>query len=633
MFLNEKVVETGKFIKKTFDYGSTSEDYGIFVLNTNCRPKNKTAVDKIKKSIQENGNIANPIVVYKTNEGKLVIVSGTQHFLACKELKVAVYFNEIDEQEVIENPDYVKVLNDCMSWKSNDFIDAFAKSNEPFADDYKRLQKLSNLYPEIKINNLAAIATDTVQTGGYINRILKTGLFRLSIEKMNEVQRVIPALIDIQDQMNRFALNHNWWPVMAWVYRTGFVDFALLKQSLNEEFTEDFSTVNKLDTKQDIVKKVQDVYKEKTGIELFLDTELDMLLAQSNLNFDSTEAIDYEDATSMDESENEDSTNEEVITEYSTPKGKTKKKSTRYLRFVEDKFLGVINHLMIYMTYDYTIFKYHPENRVVNTNRVNKLVNSMKHHYFMVPIIVNEKFEIIDGQHRYEAAMKEGLPIYFIVIEGLDSDDIRALNCNITSYSVIDYINKYALQGNLNYIRFKALLDEYFCTVATLAYIIMKKSNNKSVNEVLKAGKLSLSEKDYLAIRPVIEAIRDISFYTKKVNGKVRYDLKIHIKEQFGRSNLQHLYVVLGLLYQIPELEWDSFAQIFHSKDENVKSHFYKTGHVIRLVEMLQNAYITQIKLKNNRLRIKANKEKVPFVPMQAQNLKALLAKYEMMKF
>ena len=39
----------------------------------------------------------------------------------------------------------------------------------------------------------------------------------------------------------------------------------------------------------------------------------------------------------------------------------------------------------------------------------------------MCPIIVNENYEIIDGQHRYSASKELGLPIRYIVGEGYGS--------------------------------------------------------------------------------------------------------------------------------------------------------------------------------------------------------------------
>lgn len=79
--------------------------------------------------------------------------------------------------------------------------------------------------------------------------------------------------------------------------------------------------------------------------------------------------------------------------------------------------LGIKDLMTIFETHDYSKFKKIPENRFVSKKYVAFLMDSMKQKYICIPICINKDFEIIDGQHRYEAIMQLELPLYFFICE------------------------------------------------------------------------------------------------------------------------------------------------------------------------------------------------------------------------
>ena len=61
--------------------------------------------------------------------------------------------------------------------------------------------------------------------------------------------------------------------------------------------------------------------------------------------------------------------------------------------------------LQIHSTCDLGIFKILEGNRNINLGHVERLVKSIQENGFLkMPIIVNDDFEVIDGQHRLMAA-------------------------------------------------------------------------------------------------------------------------------------------------------------------------------------------------------------------------------------
>ena len=82
----------------------------------------------------------------------------------------------------------------------------------------------------------------------------------------------------------------------------------------------------------------------------------------------------------------------------------------------------------IHSTTDYNQFKYIKGNREVVESHVKTLSDQIAKKDFQIPIIVNEKMEVCEGQHRLEAYRLLGVPITYIVKEGLEIQDIREMD-------------------------------------------------------------------------------------------------------------------------------------------------------------------------------------------------------------
>jgi len=82
----------------------------------------------------------------------------------------------------------------------------------------------------------------------------------------------------------------------------------------------------------------------------------------------------------------------------------------------------------VYATKDYTSFSFITGNRNITKSHLEKLRKSIIQNYIPVPIIVNEKLQIIDGQHRFIICKEEKLFIYFIQITGLNLSDVQKIN-------------------------------------------------------------------------------------------------------------------------------------------------------------------------------------------------------------
>lgn len=113
---------------------------------------------------------------------------------------------------------------------------------------------------------------------------------------------------------------------------------------------------------------------------------------------------------------------------------------------------------MINETLDYDLFKKTEMNRPIDESNLNKIILSLKLKNLLQyrPILVNKNMEIIDGQHRLEAAKRLGLPIFYEVEKTIKYEDMILLNSASKRWVAADYINYYEKNGNQDY---KKLID------------------------------------------------------------------------------------------------------------------------------------------------------------------------------
>ena len=112
-------------------------------------------------------------------------------------------------------------------------------------------------------------------------------------------------------------------------------------------------------------------------------------------------------------------------------------------------------------TNDYSMFKIIDGNRSINKLHLKRLKQSIKEKYITVPIIVNHKFQIIDGQHRFNAAKELGKPINYIKVNGLDLADVHRLNTNSKNWTADSYMDGYCKLGMEEYIKYRDFKNKY----------------------------------------------------------------------------------------------------------------------------------------------------------------------------
>jgi hypothetical protein len=122
---------------------------------------------------------------------------------------------------------------------------------------------------------------------------------------------------------------------------------------------------------------------------------------------------------------------------------------------------GICNAVnTVYSTYDYSKFSKMQGNRNINPANLNNIIVSLSKKNLPIPIVVNERFEIVDGQHRFEALISLKLPIYFIVVAGINLSDCVLLNTVSAKWSSETFLYSYSDRGYTDYLMLKSFIEK-----------------------------------------------------------------------------------------------------------------------------------------------------------------------------
>lgn len=174
----------------------------------------------------------------------------------------------------------------------------------------------------------------------------------------------------------------------------------------------------------------------------------------------------------------------------------------------------------IYTTTDYSIFKAIDGNRAINGQHLARIKKSMQEEYLFTAIMVNDKMEVIDGQHRLEAAKSLGLPVNYLVCEGYNLLDVQRLNQNLKAWNTHDYLAGYCDMGINDYIIFKKFIEDYRFSTETTLHLLSGNTTGGHTLSLFKQGLFKVKNlktaskiaESILLIAPYYQGFRRRSF-------------------------------------------------------------------------------------------------------------------------
>lgn len=182
----------------------------------------------------------------------------------------------------------------------------------------------------------------------------------------------------------------------------------------------------------------------------------------------------------------------------------------------------------IYKTFDLDMFTLLKTNRPINQKHATRVATNIKTVGMLCnPILVNEKMEVIDGQHRVCAARMLNGFVYYIIANGYDLEQVKALNIIGQKWSCSDYMDSFSDAGIKDYILLRDFINKHKCFNFGICLSLCSnlKSADRSMNGgarlspfkkgLYKIGDLEIAEKFAMRLKqvePIFKGYNDSKF-------------------------------------------------------------------------------------------------------------------------
>jgi hypothetical protein len=200
-----------------------------------------------------------------------------------------------------------------------------------------------------------------------------------------------------------------------------------------------------------------------------------------------------------------------------------------------------------YETTNYDRFKTIEGNRDVNLRNVKRIIGNIeKVGALKVPILVNENYEIIDGQHRFEAFKRKNLPITYMIQKGYGLKEVQALNSNTSNWNNFDYLKSYCESGYGEYEKLEQFMRDYpdFGIQSAERICSLRQTNASASKSPNAANKFRLGEFVCPDIRKSYEIANKLMMIKPYYKNFHRGTFVSTMMGLFNRDNYDHKYFI-----------------------------------------------------------------------------------------
>jgi hypothetical protein len=199
----------------------------------------------------------------------------------------------------------------------------------------------------------------------------------------------------------------------------------------------------------------------------------------------------------------------------------------------------VNNHGFIYSTKNYDLFSMLEGNRILNLRNLAKIEASCCKKQLIIPIIVNSDHQIIDGQHRYNVWKKLSMPIYYIVNDNYNLDDVELANTSGTVWNNADFLHKFVTQQKPEYMKFDDMMRKHKLNLVDLIkfFSFFQKQSERHVTNQFQQGKLSLDGVEM--VENFLETLQIFDFFLfSKSKPFIRAFFRFYTHERFDLDRM-----------------------------------------------------------------------------------------------
>lgn len=240
----------------------------------------------------------------------------------------------------------------------------------------------------------------------------------------------------------------------------------------------------------------------------------------------------------------------------------------------------------ILKTKDYNQFKKIIGNRQLIPSHIKNLQESFSKQNLSqyIPAIVNEKNELIDGQHRLERAKAMNDWFYYIVVKETDIKTIQLLNTS-KNWSLYNYINSYAERGNENYQKLIRLIKWSNLPIWIIIKKIVKTYTSYSVlTKQAKEGKLIIDDKKIDHFKKLVSLLFQIRRY---VEGTTLWKAEklVNAFDYLIKKHPEKIEAIISAIQDYPEKIPPKTTRLDYLYEIERRYNYSRRGKIVRLTE------------------------------------------------
>jgi len=151
---------------------------------------------------------------------------------------------------------------------------------------------------------------------------------------------------------------------------------------------------------------------------------------------------------------------------------------------------GVVKKDINYSS-DYGMFKFLDQNRETMDRHIADLAASIKESGQIHAIVVNDKFEIIDGQNRFKACKLLGIPVMYLQNKTASIKDVILMNNTQVGWKMKDYLRCFSNKKHDNYAEYvdvNNFMEEYKLNFSITLYLLSDARSDEYGRVAFKKG-------------------------------------------------------------------------------------------------------------------------------------------------
>ena len=240
----------------------------------------------------------------------------------------------------------------------------------------------------------------------------------------------------------------------------------------------------------------------------------------------------------------------------------------------------------VYETTDYSKFKRMTGNRDVE-KRAKKYLENIAEVGIITPVIVNELWEIVDGQARVQCGIWLEIPIPYIMIPGLRLEAVLDVNRYVMKWNAREIVHGYAENGNLGHMYLESLSKQFKqFELSTIYFAVSGRTcnSNQIIEDVKNHG---ISVNAYNSAIKKLEYLAEVNPFFAHIAGTKRpcqaailwlYDQEEVDKDRLKDSIKKRCTTLLPMPNNIIAMEQIEAVYNWHRQNALPLTLMYKTA-------------------------------------------------------